>query len=185
MRSNGTSRVPYGLGVGMGKRALNEPYFRVADARCGGKRGRIETPNRGPDVLHLSSKAGLVEPILIPDHERSTYQWERQATYPDTGAWRYQVKAQGWYRDPYRVHEDRYFSDGQPTKLVRDGSTECYDAPPPGPPQMELVEVAASQPADGSDLRRADDYSAAPAVNDKNAAFWAALDSVAVYAPMY
>jgi len=95
------------------------------------------------------------------------------------------VKAQGWYRDPYRVHEDRYFSDGQPTKLVRDGSTECYDAPPPGPPQMELVEVAASQPADGSDLRRADDYSAAPAVNDKNAAFWAALDSVAVYAPMY
>jgi hypothetical protein len=30
------------------------------------------------------------------------------------------MKAQGWYRDPYLVHEDRYFSDGQPTKLVRD-----------------------------------------------------------------
>lgn len=44
------------------------------------------------------------------------------------------MKAQGWYRDPYCVHEDRYFSDGQPTKLVRDGSTECYDPPPPGPP---------------------------------------------------
>jgi hypothetical protein len=34
------------------------------------------------------------------------------------------VKAQGWYRDPYSVHEDRYFSDGQPTKLVRDGGSE-------------------------------------------------------------
>jgi hypothetical protein len=31
------------------------------------------------------------------------------------------MKAQGWCRDPYLVHEDRYFSDGQPTKLVRDG----------------------------------------------------------------
>jgi len=94
------------------------------------------------------------------------------------------VKAQGWYRDPYSVHEDRYFSDGRPTKLVRDGNVECYDPPPPGPPQMELVEVSPSQPGDGSELRRADDNSAGPTVYDNNAAFWAALDSVAVYGPM-
>ena len=94
------------------------------------------------------------------------------------------MKAQGWYRDPYGVHEDRYFSDGKPTKLVRDDSTECYDPPPPGPPKIELVEVSENQPGGGSDLRRADDYSAGPAVYNKKAAFWAAMDSVAVYGPM-
>jgi hypothetical protein len=93
------------------------------------------------------------------------------------------VKAQGWYRDPYRVHEDRYFSDGQPTKLVRDGRTESYDPPPSYPPEGELVEVTPSPPADGSDMRRADDPAAGPAVYDRKAAFWAALDSVAVYGP--
>ena len=49
------------------------------------------------------------------------------------------VDAQGWYRDPYLVHEDRYFSAGQPTKLVRDGGIEDYDPPPDGPPKAELV----------------------------------------------
>jgi hypothetical protein len=38
--------------------------------------------------------------------------------------------AQGWYRDPFHVHEDRYFSAGNPTKLVRDGSQESNDDPP-------------------------------------------------------
>lgn len=94
------------------------------------------------------------------------------------------MKAQGWYRDPYLVHEDRYFSDGRPTKLVRDCGTESYDPPPPGPPKVELAEVANSQQADDSDLRRADDASVGPATYDKKAAFWAALDSVAVYGPM-
>jgi hypothetical protein len=91
------------------------------------------------------------------------------------------MKAQGWYRDPYQVHEDRYFSGGQPTKLVRDGGTECYDPPPPGPPQAELVAVLPGQPTDGSDLRRADQGSAA---YDKKSGFWAVLDSGAVYGPV-
>ena len=26
---------------------------------------------------------------------------------------------EGWYSDPYRVHEQRWFSDGTPTILVR------------------------------------------------------------------
>jgi hypothetical protein len=37
---------------------------------------------------------------------------------------------QGWYDDPFRLHEARYFSAGRPTKLVRDGDTESYDEPP-------------------------------------------------------
>src|SRR5579862_4266970 len=39
---------------------------------------------------------------------------------------------QGWYADPFRLHEARYFSAGQPTALVRDGGTESYDEPPAG-----------------------------------------------------
>lgn len=85
------------------------------------------------------------------------------------------MHAQGWYRDPYLVHEDRYFSAGQPTKLVRDGAVEDYDPPPDGPPKAELVEARHAQLSDGSDLRRADDRSAGAAYNVK-AAFWTILD---------
>jgi hypothetical protein len=92
------------------------------------------------------------------------------------------MKAQGWYRDPYLVHEDRYFSDGQPTKLVRDGDAEAYDPPPAGPPKLELVGVPEKQGSfDNDELRRADDPSAGPATYDSSKAFWDVLDSVAVY----
>lgn len=70
------------------------------------------------------------------------------------------MKAQGWYRDPYLVHEDRYFSAGQPTKLVRDAGTEDYDPPPSGPPGEELVAVGETQTSYVGELRRADDGSA-------------------------
>src|SRR5215469_16769816 len=92
------------------------------------------------------------------------------------------VQAQGWYRDPYLVHEDRYFSAGQPTKLVRDGGVEDYDLPPAGPPKAELVEARHSEPSDGSDLRRADDR-AAGAAYDAKAAFWAIIDEPPASAP--
>ena len=40
---------------------------------------------------------------------------------------------QGWHADPFGTHEQRYFSAGQPTALVRDGSREANDPPPPEP----------------------------------------------------
>jgi hypothetical protein len=53
--------------------------------------------------------------------------------------------SQGWYQDPYAIHDDRYFSAGLPTKLVRDGGHEFYDPPPDGPlPDGELVPAARS-----------------------------------------
>ena len=70
------------------------------------------------------------------------------------------MQAEGWYRDPYLVHEDRWFSAGQPTALVRDGGVDGHDPPPAGPPTTELVEAPEVEPTDGSDLRRADDGSA-------------------------
>jgi hypothetical protein len=46
-------------------------------------------------------------------------------------------QAQGWYRDPYGLHEDRWVSGGQLTDLVRDQGRESFDDSlsyrPPGP----------------------------------------------------
>jgi hypothetical protein len=70
------------------------------------------------------------------------------------------VKAQGWYKDPYLVHEDRYFSADRPTKLVRDDGIEAYDPPPPGPPKAQLVEVPDAETTSVGELRRADEGSA-------------------------
>jgi putative flippase GtrA len=47
----------------------------------------------------------------------------------------------GWQRDPYGIHEDRYFTRGEPTRLVRDGGVESYDEPPNSaePPHPRLL----------------------------------------------
>ena len=84
--------------------------------------------------------------------------------------------AQGWYRDPYGVHQDRYFSAGTATKLVRDGGREAYDPPPDRPPPSgDLVpaDEGGEETGNGSDLRRADDASAEPydAAKARRAAF--------------
>lgn len=67
--------------------------------------------------------------------------------------------AQGWYRDPYGLYQDRYFSQGTPTNLVRDDDGgESYDPPPDQPlPDVDLVpaEQPAGEEADGSDMLRA------------------------------
>jgi hypothetical protein len=67
------------------------------------------------------------------------------------------MDAEGWYLDPYKKHTDRWFSSGQPTKLVRDDGIESYDPPPDEPVSVPLVESPEKEPHDGADLRRADD----------------------------
>lgn len=37
---------------------------------------------------------------------------------------------EGWYLDPFGRHEQRWFSQGAPTALVRDDRLESTDAPP-------------------------------------------------------
>jgi hypothetical protein len=66
------------------------------------------------------------------------------------------VHEQGWYRDPYGIHSDRWFSDGRPTRLVRDQDVESYDVPPPRDPPLPLVPVPEDESSDGEDLLRAD-----------------------------
>ncbi len=43
------------------------------------------------------------------------------------------MKAEGWYRDPYGVHDERWFSDGTPTRIVCDHGVESEDPPPNRP----------------------------------------------------
>lgn len=68
-----------------------------------------------------------------------------------------EMKAEGWYRDPYKRHRDRWFSDGRPTALVRDDGGEGHDPPPDVPVVEPLVEATSASAENGDDLRRADD----------------------------
>ena len=42
------------------------------------------------------------------------------------------TRPQGWFLDPFGAHEERYFSGGSPTRLVRDSGVESYDELPVG-----------------------------------------------------
>jgi hypothetical protein len=43
------------------------------------------------------------------------------------------MQAEGWYVDPYARHDQRWFSNGVPTKLVKDDGVESNDQPPDRP----------------------------------------------------
>lgn len=69
---------------------------------------------------------------------------------------------EGWCTDPYDRHEQRWFSGGNPTKLVQDKGVTSYDPPPDGPPN-HLPQKVETRPNLGSaDLQRADDAERAP-----------------------
>ncbi len=67
--------------------------------------------------------------------------------------------AQGWYEDPYRLHGYRWFTNGKPSNLVRDGLVESRDAPPALPYVGSLVPESSDTNvgANGADLQRAGD----------------------------
>ena len=60
-------------------------------------------------------------------------------------------RSSGWRSDPYAAHELRYFSEGTPTRLVRDnGHDDFDDLPAAGPPPQRFgpsmtAEMAADQ----------------------------------------
>ncbi|MGA3353214.1 MAG: hypothetical protein ABSD85_08530 [Acidimicrobiales bacterium] len=93
------------------------------------------------------------------------------------------VGAEGWYNDPYRKHDDRWFSDGKPTSLVRDGRIESRDTPPDSPLPTTLVRSETSnQASDGNDLRRADDAEREPPY-DRDGAVEEELDNITLWGP--
>ena len=68
---------------------------------------------------------------------------------------------EGWFTDPFGLHEARWLSQGTPTKLVRDSGVESYDEPPDREPDHEPVRIEAQiAPDGGADLIRADEAEA-------------------------
>ena len=85
--------------------------------------------------------------------------------------------AEGWYKDPYGKHDDRWLSAGEPTSLVRDAGIESRDPPPDTPLPTTLVPSETSnQASDGDDLRRADDAEREPPY-DRDSVVQAELDA--------
>ena len=88
------------------------------------------------------------------------------------------MRAEGWYQDPYGLHTDRWFSDGQPTDLVRDGKVESRDAPPSAPFSGPLVESVEVPLEEGLDLRRADEAEGGRPVGTVKQ-IWAGIETAA------
>ncbi len=65
---------------------------------------------------------------------------------------------EGWFVDPFKVHEARWFSVGTPTSLVRDAGVESRDEPPSAiyAGALELVPDSLANTSDGS-VRSNDD----------------------------
>jgi hypothetical protein len=62
------------------------------------------------------------------------------------------MNAEGWYVDPFGEHDERWFSDGHPTSLVRDGAVESRDEPPSDEVTEPLVRHASDEESvDGPD----------------------------------
>ena len=77
---------------------------------------------------------------------------------------------EGWYSDPYRIHEQRWFSDGTPTNLVRDQRRTSHDDPPQTPYVEEPRPIESAQSVAADDLRRSDDQE--PSALDPVDAAW-------------
>lgn len=87
------------------------------------------------------------------------------------------MNAEGWYQDPFHRHEARWISDDAPTALVRDGGVESQDPPPSAAFDGQLEPFAEDAPADGEDLRRADQAETGDTIFDPNAGVGAAWDT--------
>lgn len=70
--------------------------------------------------------------------------------------------AEGWYQDPFHVHDARRFSNGRPTALVRDGEYETNDPPPFPDYAGPLAHLVIDLTVGGADLARAGDLRPTP-----------------------
>jgi hypothetical protein len=82
------------------------------------------------------------------------------------GAGMEQTEEEGWYTDPYGLHEARWMSMGKPTKLVRDGQLESYDDPPDSAPSLpaERIEPPPGSVTSADDLRADDAETETPTI---------------------
>jgi hypothetical protein len=86
----------------------------------------------------------------------------------------------GWFRDPFALHEARYISHGRATKLVRDGTSESYDPPPTESITTDVLQAAPSHAtpdrpqwvSEGQEFERqwhgSDGYGGGPPLSEEN-----------------
>ena len=65
--------------------------------------------------------------------------------------------AEGWYRDPFGLHDGRWLSGGRPTDLVCDDAQVTHDEPPDEPMPASLERLLEGGPTNGEDLKRIGD----------------------------
>lgn len=63
---------------------------------------------------------------------------------------------EGWYRDPYATHGQRWVSQGRPTSLVSDRGVEGQDEPPDRTPSRPFVPATSDESSFGRGMVRAD-----------------------------
>jgi hypothetical protein len=85
---------------------------------------------------------------------------------------------EGWFTDPYELHEARWLSNGRPTKLVRDGEATSYDEPPEGEFTRVPQPIEPGPNAGPSDLLRADDAESTGAPMDAGDIYMRQMDAV-------
>jgi hypothetical protein len=69
---------------------------------------------------------------------------------------------EGWYTDPFRRHDARWFSDGSPTALVRDAGVTAQDPPPDTSFVVDPQGIDDAPSLAADDLRRAGEESDDP-----------------------
>jgi hypothetical protein len=94
------------------------------------------------------------------------------------------MRAQGWFHDPYGIHDDRWFSDGRATRLVRDMGAESYDDPPSWEPVEPLTPVP-PRPGNNTDLKRADAATRVDQAYDAKKAWIKMVDKILGQEPVY
>jgi len=79
---------------------------------------------------------------------------------------------EGWHLDPYKLHTDRWISNGRPTKLVRDDGVESYDPPPNEPFTGPLVPSPQKAPVPGATHSDDQEYDPSKGLWDNNLSMW-------------
>ena len=74
-----------------------------------------------------------------------------------------QTFLEGWCTDPWGLHDARWMSAGSPTKLVRDGDVERFEAIPSADATMRPRPITSDDVAShGVDLNRSDQQASDP-----------------------
>ena len=115
----------------------------------------------GPSLPYLRGEGTVPLEQLAPDRRTMSYE-----------------TLEGWFTDPYELHEARWLSNGKPTKLVRDGHATSYEELPEGPFTRAPEPIESEGTAGPSDLLRADDAESAGTPMDAGGTYMRQMDAV-------